>query len=134
MIGYTSTPTNFYEDYICHHGIKGMKWGRRKSNLRDLGYPNSMGGDKGSHWKRGIEAGRSRIKASKRKKLNTTARKAYKERLDNERRTRVFNQHMIDDIIDGKIASSYYKEALKRRKGFEYSKMNNKGFKTASRV
>lgn len=20
-----------YEDYLCHHGVKGMKWGRRKS-------------------------------------------------------------------------------------------------------
>ncbi len=134
MIGYTSTPTNFYEDYICHYGIKGMKWGKRKSNLRDQGYSNSMSGDKGSHWKRGIEAGRSRAKASKRKNLNTIARKSYKERLDNERRTRVTTQHMIDDILDGKLASTYYKEALKRRRGFEYSKLNNKGFKNAKRI
>ena len=29
VILYTPTPTNFYEDYICHHGIKGQKWGVR---------------------------------------------------------------------------------------------------------
>lgn len=26
---FNPTPTNFYEDYICHHGIKGQKWGVR---------------------------------------------------------------------------------------------------------
>ena len=30
MIEYTSTPTNFYEDYISHYGTKGMKWGIRR--------------------------------------------------------------------------------------------------------
>ena len=34
MIGYISTPTNFYEDYICHYGVKGMKWGKRKKKVK----------------------------------------------------------------------------------------------------
>lgn len=27
MIEYTPTP-DFYNDYICHYGVKGMKWGK----------------------------------------------------------------------------------------------------------
>jgi len=30
MIGYTPTP-DYYNDYICHYGVKGMKWRHRKS-------------------------------------------------------------------------------------------------------
>ena len=37
MIEYTPTP-DFYNDYICHSGVKGMKWGKRKSKKEyDLG-------------------------------------------------------------------------------------------------
>ena len=32
MVNYNPTPTNFYEDYIAHYGVKGMKWKNRKSN------------------------------------------------------------------------------------------------------
>ena len=28
MIGYTPTP-DYYNDYLCHYGVKGMKWHKR---------------------------------------------------------------------------------------------------------
>lgn len=34
MVGYQATPTNFYEDYIEHYGVKGMKWRHRKSKKK----------------------------------------------------------------------------------------------------
>lgn len=33
MIGYTPTP-DYYNDYIAHHGVKGMKWGKRKTRAQ----------------------------------------------------------------------------------------------------
>lgn len=33
MIGYTPTP-DFYNDYIAHYGVPGMKWGVRKAPQR----------------------------------------------------------------------------------------------------
>ena len=33
MIGYTPTP-DYYNDYICHYGTKGMKWGKRKAKTQ----------------------------------------------------------------------------------------------------
>lgn len=33
MIGYTSTP-DYYNSYIAHYGVKGMKWGRRKKKTK----------------------------------------------------------------------------------------------------
>ena len=39
MIGYTPTP-DYYNDYICHYGVKGMKWRnhvyKAKSKMRGL--------------------------------------------------------------------------------------------------
>lgn len=57
MIDYTPTPTNFYEDYICHYGIKGMKWKRHKYASDSDAYKrlNAMGDDE--YW--------SRVKAAK---------------------------------------------------------------------
>lgn len=52
MIEYTSTPTNFYEDYICHYGKKGMKWKRHKYASDSDAYKrlNVMSDD--DYWKR----------------------------------------------------------------------------------
>lgn len=36
MINYTPTP-NFYDDYIAHYGVLGMRWGHRKKELMSLG-------------------------------------------------------------------------------------------------
>lgn len=35
MIDYTPTP-DYYNDYIAHYGVKGMKWGRRKSRISSI--------------------------------------------------------------------------------------------------
>ncbi len=34
MQEYTPTP-DFYDDYIAHYGVKGMKWGRRKKRNKN---------------------------------------------------------------------------------------------------
>lgn len=52
MDTYTSTPTNFYEDYISHYGTKGMKWKRHKYASDSDAYKkvNAMSDD--DYWKR----------------------------------------------------------------------------------
>lgn len=52
MDTYTSTPTNFYEDYISHYGTKGMKWKRHKYASNSDAYKklNAMSDD--DYWKR----------------------------------------------------------------------------------
>lgn len=51
MVGYNPTPTDFYEDYIAHYGVKGMKWrhrkGKKKGDLRsDLKWKTSKAKNK----------------------------------------------------------------------------------------
>lgn len=40
------------EDYLCHHGVKGMKWGRRKARSKSSGVKKSKKTSKKSNAKK----------------------------------------------------------------------------------
>ena len=80
MIGYTPTPTNFYEDYICHYGTKGMKWGVRKryrmpSTSDAYKRINAMSDD--DYWKK-VDA--AKLVGKKSSSKTTKAKAAAKEK------------------------------------------------------
>lgn len=52
------------EDYLCHHGVKGMKWGRRKQRTKSGGVKKS-----------------STKKVSLKSKINKTLKKVDKDKV-----------------------------------------------------
>lgn len=80
MIEYTSTPTNFYEDYISHYGTKGMKWGvRRRYRMPSTSDAykriNTMSDD--DYWKK-VDA--AKLVGKKSSSKTTKAKAAAKEK------------------------------------------------------
>ena len=61
MINYQSTP-DFYNDYISHHGILGMHWGKRNGPPYPLGAGDHSVSEKKAGWRKSLSAGNSEKK------------------------------------------------------------------------
>ena len=86
MTGYTPTP-DYYNDYIAHFGIKGMKWGKRKAKI-----------------KRAIDNNKYVKKYKDKKKAEERE----------ERRRRNLANHLADDEYDHKSDINKYLDTEKR--------------------
>jgi hypothetical protein len=57
MITYIATP-DYYRDYISHHGILGMHWGRRNGPPYPLGDGDHSASEKKAGWKKSLGSGK----------------------------------------------------------------------------
>lgn len=56
---YNPTPTNFYDDYIAHHGILGMKWGKQNGPPYPLGSGDHSKSERSAGWTKSLGGGRN---------------------------------------------------------------------------
>lgn len=66
---YNPTPTNFYDDYIAHHGILGMKWGKQNGPPYPLGSGDHSKSEKSAGWKKSLGGGRNEEMYDRKKKF-----------------------------------------------------------------
>ncbi len=103
MINYTPTP-NYYEDFIEHHGVKGMRWGHRKKT-----YTNGM-------------SYRQMKKAVKKD------RKLFKQKAETDKKLNDLIKKQNDDYY--KKADKYEKQAIALGKKFKFDLDDGGGGKT----
>lgn len=68
-IFYNPTPTNFYDDYIAHHGILGMKWGKKNGPPYPLGSGDHSKSERSAGWKKSLGGGRNEEMYDRKKKF-----------------------------------------------------------------
>lgn len=66
---YNPTPTNFYDDYIAHHGILGMKWGKQNGPPYPLGSGDHSKSERSAGWKKSLGGGRNEEMYDRKKKF-----------------------------------------------------------------
>lgn len=69
---YNPTPTNFYDDYIAHHGILGMKWGKQNGPPYPLGSGDHSKSEKSAGWKKSLGGGRNEEMYDRKKKTSSS--------------------------------------------------------------
>ena len=75
MQTYQSTP-DFYNDYISHHGILGMHWGKRNGPPYPLGAGDHSVSEKKAGWRKSLNSDPESNKKTITKKINKTGQKA----------------------------------------------------------
>lgn len=80
---------SIYDDYLMHHGVKGMKWGVRKDRYEKAFKPGKKGS--GSPAERATKAGEDIISSTKRlvSRRKRRPKQDYSRISDNELRRRV---------------------------------------------
>ena len=80
---------SIYDDYLMHHGVKGMKWGVRKDRYEKAFKPGKKGS--GSPAERATKAGEDIISSTKRlvSRRKRRPKQDYSHISDNELRRRV---------------------------------------------
>lgn len=113
----------FFDDVLAHHGIKGQKWGVRRTPAQ-LGHkPSGSRRKKSSKVKAQIRKGRKRLSGLRKKKVTTqkvVRRKRAYELNDEELQKAVKRLQMekqYNDLVkslDGEVNSKKGKSAIKR--------------------
>ena len=95
---YNPTPTNFYDDYIAHHGILGMKWGKQNGPPYPLGSGDHSKSEKSAGWKKSLGGGRNEEMYDRKKKFKAANKVATvpKKESDNKVKT----GHTYNDLSD----------------------------------
>ena len=129
-IFYNPTPTNFYDDYIAHHGILGMKWGKKNGPPYPLGSGDHSKSERSAGWKKSLGGGRNEEMYDRKKKFkaaNKVATVPKKKNLNNEKDLKNnddFRKYLIeeegvpegwiDKVLENKELVELYKEDYER--------------------
>lgn len=115
---YNPTPTNFYDDYIAHHGILGMKWGKQNGPPYPLGSGDHSKSERSAGWKKSLGGGRNEEMYDRKKKFKAankvaTAPKNKSSRLTKEESEAVKKQSDPNKSTeDWNKSSTYSKDFL----------------------
>lgn len=110
---YNPTPTNFYDDYISHHGILGMKWGKQNGPPYPLGSGDHSKSERSAGWKKSLGGGRNEEMYDRKKKktsssTSTTVPKNKSSRLTKEESEAVKKQSDPNKSTENWNKSSTY--------------------------
>ena len=108
---YNPTPTNFYDDYIAHHGILGMKWGKQNGPPYPLGSGDHSKSEKSSGWKKSLGGGRNEEMYDRKKKFKAANKVATVPKKESGQQKA--NSKTTDNQDDVKFLESSFKTADK---------------------
>lgn len=108
----------YNDNYLCHHGVKGMKWKEHKTNAdMEVGSPNN----------KLVKTIKNKVDPNNITKDNKNTKKKKQNKKENseKKKSSKDSKKIVEQVINGKFGNGNTRVKALKKAGYNYEKIQN---------